>query len=170
MAICKICMSWMINHRELPGWKRCSHCRYSEKMETGMVTLKELNSRNFKTSAEIDKNLQELLEKINKVRKLWNKPMIVTSGLRSIEDHKRIYKEKGVEESKIPMGSKHLFGQAVDISDPKGELGKWCIANEDKLKEIGLWCEDIASCPGWVHFQSVQYGSWKPDKSRFFKP
>lgn len=132
-----------------------------------MIILKELNPKNFPTTPEIDSNLVELLEKINKIRTLWGKPMICTSGLRSMEDHLRIYKDKGItDQSKIPMASKHLYGQACDISDPKGELAKWCHENIKHLEEIGLWCEATESTPTWVHFQIL------PPKSnnRFFKP
>lgn len=165
--ICKVCFSWLLDHVDLPGWKRCPSCRYSEKMGDSMVTLQELNPKNFKIPEELKDNLNELFEKINKVRKLYNKPMIVTSGYRSLEDHKRIYKEKGItDESKIPMKSKHLYCQAVDISDPNGELQKWCLDNVDKLEEIGLWMEDFSATPNWCHFQIIQPKSGK----RFFKP
>lgn len=121
-------------------------------------------------------NLMILLEKMNKIRDAWGKPMIVTSGFRSMEDHLRIYKEKAKREgkkfdqSKVPMGSMHLKGAAVDISDPKGELAKWCRDNEKLLESIGLWCEDTNYTKGWVHLQTSPYGSYKPGKSMFFKP
>jgi hypothetical protein len=163
-------MSWLSDHSDLPGWKRCGHCRYSLKTEKSMIVLSELNPKKFPTTPEIDANLLDLLGKISKVRQLWGKPMIVTSGLRSMEDHKRIYKLKGIPEDKIPMGSKHLYGQAVDISDPKGELAKWCHEHEKELKEIGVWIEATESTPTWVHFQTIKYGSYKDGKSIFFKP
>lgn len=131
-----------------------------------MISLKELNPKNFPTTPEIDTNLNTLLERMNKVRTAWNKPMTVTSGLRDLEDHKRIYKAKGVAEAKIPLQSRHLYGKAVDIADPKGELWTWCKANEALLKDIGLWMEHGDSTKGWCHFQI------EPPKSgkRFFKP
>ena len=55
-----------------------------------MISPKELNPKGFKTTPEIDANLKDLLDKINIVRKTWGKPMLVTSGLRDLEDHKRI--------------------------------------------------------------------------------
>lgn len=131
-----------------------------------MISLKELNPKNFPTTDELNKNLADLLEKINKVRKAWNKPMKVTSGLRSMEDHKRIYKAKGIEESKIPLKSRHLWGKAVDIADPKGELWTWCQANEALLEEIGLWMEHGDTTKGWCHFQTEAPKSGK----RFFYP
>lgn len=112
-------------------------------------------------------NLDILLERINKVRYEWNRPMRVTSGYRSMEDHLRIYAAKGItDQSKIPMKSNHLKCAAVDISDPNKELQKWCVNNESKLEEIGLWMEAFEATPNWVHFQIY------PPKSgnRFFKP
>lgn len=130
-----------------------------------MITLKELNPKNFPTTPEIDQNLNKLLEHINKFRGVYGKPMNVTSGLRSMEDHLRIYKQKGITDpAKIPMASKHLQGKAVDIADPKGELMDYCKANEALLQSCELWLED--NTKGWVHFQC------EPPKSgkRFFKP
>ena len=116
---------------------------------------------------EIKENLKILFGKINQIRDEWNNPMLVTSGFRSMDDHLRIYREKGItDHSKIPMKSKHLFGQAVDISDPNKELQGWCLNNENALEFIGLWCEDFESTPNWVHFQIVPPASGK----RFFKP
>ncbi len=58
-------------------------------------------------------NLKELLEKINKIRYAWGKPMRVTSGYRSKDDQTRIYKELAAQRgqvfdpNKIPWGSAH---------------------------------------------------------------
>ena len=57
--------------------------------------------------------------------------------------------------------SKHLSGQAVDISDADRYLADWCAANLDVLEEIGLWCEDFRYTPRWVHFQIVPPKSGK---------
>lgn len=112
-------------------------------------------------------NLKILLEKVNKIRTAYNKPMTITSGYRSMDDHLRIYKEKGItDKSKIPMQSRHLYGLACDISDPKQELQKWIKSNIKLLEDVGLWCEDFSATKNWVHFQIV------PPKSgsRFFLP
>jgi uncharacterized protein YcbK (DUF882 family) len=84
--------------------------------------------------------------------------MTVTSGLRSKEDQARI--NPGAPKSK------HLMGQACDISDKNGELKKWIKANVSVLESAGLWCESFDATPSWVHFQVV------PPKSgnRFFIP
>lgn len=54
--------------------------------------------------------------KVYKEKLFDNKPVIVTSGYRSMAHHLRIYAEKGItDKSKIPMGSYHLTGKAVDF-------------------------------------------------------
>lgn len=122
-------------------------------------------------SSELKSNLEILLKKMNELRSKYGKPMKVTSGYRSKEDQIRIYKDKGITDvSKIPMKSKHLYCQAVDISDPNKDLQKWCKQNESVLKEIGLWMEDFSATPNWVHFQAVPYASWKEGKSLWFNP
>lgn len=119
-----------------------------------------------------EQNIQELLRRMNFIRNLWNKPMFVTSGYRMMYDHKRIYSTinakriaKGLPEISVPMGSKHLIGQAVDISDPDGSLYDWCVIHEVVLEHIELWCE-VKDDQKRVHFQSVPPKSGK----RFFIP
>jgi uncharacterized protein YcbK (DUF882 family) len=134
-----------------------------------MITLKELlKGTDFKSiPKEHQDNLMILLERINKVRSAYGKPMSVTSPYRSMADHLRIYKEKGItDQSKIPMKSKHLFGQAVDISDPNQELQKWVKDNVKLMEEFQLWMEDFSATKNWVHFQLVPPKSGK----RFFMP
>lgn len=131
-----------------------------------MITKEELNPKNFPLTEEQKNNLQILHERINKIRSAYGKPMIVTSGVRDVNDHIRIYREKGISDDKIPMGSKHLKGQAVDIADSKKELADWCKNNQNLLEEFELWLEDLDSTVGWVHFQTVPPKSGK----RFFKP
>ena len=134
-----------------------------------MITMKELIKNDNLADIPLthQHNLEELLVKVNKVRTAYARPMTVTSGYRSMYDHKRIYNAKGIfDESKIPMKSKHLFGQAVDIYDPNKELQKWCLDNVKMLEEIGLWMEDFSATKNWVHFQIVPPKSGK----RFFMP
>jgi hypothetical protein len=86
-----------------------------------------------------------------------------------MEDHKRIYRNKGItDESKIPMKSKHLFGQAADISDSDGLFNNWCKENEKLLLSIGVWLEHRQG--GWQHIQSVPFRSYKVGGSIWFKP
>jgi hypothetical protein len=134
-----------------------------------VIDLKELlGGKDFNSlPSDHQGNLMILLEKINKIRIAYGKPMIVTSGYRSLQEHLDIYKRKGItDQNRIPMQSKHLYGQAVDISDPKGELDTWCQNNVKLLEDIGLWLEHPDYTLGWTHFQIV------PPKSgnRFFIP
>lgn len=134
-----------------------------------MITMSEIlkGAKLEDQTPEIQKNLNDLLVKLNKVRALYGKPMIVTSGLRTMEDHLRIYREKGITDpKKIPMKSRHLTGDAADFGDSKQELQKWCLANVKVLEEIGLYCEDFSATKNWVHFQQLPPKSGK----RFFMP
>ena len=51
--------------------------------------------------------------------------------------------------------SKHMTCQAIDINDDEGELDNWCMNNQDKLAEIGLWLEHPSATKGWCHLQVV---------------
>lgn len=131
-----------------------------------MISKEELNPKGYKLDDIQSKNIEVLLHRMNQVRIIYNKPMLITSGVRTIEDQIRIYTEKGVtDKSKIPMGSMHLIAAACDVLDLDGSLMKWCKDNVAVLEAIGLWIEDDASVPR-VHFQIY------PPKSgsRFFKP
>lgn len=138
-----------------------------------MVTLKELlKGADFNVlPKEHRDNLMDLLEKINKVRQAWGKPMFVTSGYRTMNDHIRIYKELAkkrnlqYDESKVPMGSLHLKGAAVDISDPDGKLFEWVLLNVKLMEQLGLFMEEKDDQKR-VHFQLFAPKSGK----RFFKP
>jgi uncharacterized protein YcbK (DUF882 family) len=113
-----------------------------------MITLKELNPHSYPTTPEIDANLVILLEKLNKLRADYGKPMSVSSGLRSQADQARI--------NPSAPKSKHLLGAACDFVDKDGEIDKWCLANISKLKEYGLYLESPEKTPGWSHLQSQQ--------------
>lgn len=137
-----------------------------------MITWNEILGK-YKESdipPEYLENMKELHSKLNIVRKAYNKPMTLTNVFRSMIHHLKIYADKGItDKSKIPLKSKHLFGQAGDVADPTGDLMDWCKDNTKLLEEIGLWCEEADSTPR-VHFQTVPYGSYKAGKSRFFNP
>ncbi len=136
-----------------------------------MITFNEILGKNSIADVEISvqHNIENLLKCVNLLRAEWGKPLIVTSGLRTMQEHLRIYSLKGItDKSKIPMKSKHLYGQAVDFSDPTGELYSWAYNNQDKLAQWGIWCEKDTK--GWLHCQSVPYGSYVSGKSRFFIP
>lgn len=129
-------------------------------------TVKELlqaGSHKWKES-EVDvvilRNLEDLVLKINSLG--YAPPMYATSCLRSIKDQQRI--------NPSAMGSSHLYGCAVDIADPKGDLASWLQCRTSKLAECGLWMENPKSTKGkngsWVHLQSYAPKSL----NRFFLP
>lgn len=127
-----------------------------------MIRIKELNPHNHPLSEAQVENLLTLLEAMNAVRASFGRPMIVTSGFRSWEEHASIYKPKGI---KPPKGSCHLQAAACDIWDRDGSLWAWCMrdifedANRTKLRKDsllakhGLYLEDRTKTPTWVHFQ-----------------
>lgn len=134
-----------------------------------MITMDELlKGKSYDSqSKEVRTNLSVLLYRINLLRTAYDKSMIVTSGLRTKEDQIRIYAEKGVMDmSKIPMGSSHLTGGAVDISDPQQELQKYVKNNLEFVADIGLWFEDFKYSKNWVHAQVIAPASGR----RFFIP
>lgn len=130
-----------------------------------MITREEILGK-FTCPPELEANLKELLEKVNKLRLLWAKPMKITSGFRTKEHHIKIYNDKGITDlSKIPMKSKHLYCLAIDVYDPKFELTKFCKEHTKEMEEIGLWFEDDLSVPRLhIQIRSVASGA------RWFKP
>lgn len=111
--------------------------------------------------AETQKNLNILLERINKLRTAYGKPLKVNDGYRRPQDTPKNGAAK----------SKHLLGQAIDLDDDDTAfLWKWVQNNLQLMKEIGLWIEDPRWTHGkvgtWMHFQIVPPKSGK----RIFVP
>lgn len=133
------------------------------------ISFKEIlgNNQISDVPIAIQHNIDELLKCVNKLRDAWGKPLIVTSGLRTMNQHLRIYSEMNIFPPNVPMKSRHLTGNAVDFADPTGNLYTWALLNEAGLEEWGLWAE--AGTKGWLHVQNVPYGSYKPGHTRFFK-
>lgn len=125
-------------------------------------TLKELNPQGHPLSEEHKKNLNILIEKVSAIREAYGKPMIVTSGYRSRQDQERIYKNA----QRVPYGSAHLSGEAVDIFDRDKTLASFVLANIPLLEKLGLYCEDPSRTSNWLHFQTRK----PPSGSRFFTP
>lgn len=171
---CHLCLGYMLDH--LRVYKRCATCGYTLRREDAMITMDELlkGADLNDQDQSIQDNLATLLDRINQVRTLWGKPMTVTSGLRTKADQIRVYREKAeqagkpFDESKVPMGSAHIKGAAVDIYDPTGELNQWCKDNEEVLRGIGLWLEHREG--NWQHFQVLTFGSYTSTGTIFFYP
>lgn len=123
-----------------------------------MISKEELNPHGYTLTPEQAKNFEILFERINKVRAAYGVPMIVTSGVRSIEDQMEINPKS--------MGSNHLKAAACDISDKDGKLWQWIIKNMKLMEEIGFWFESKIATPTWVHFQVLPPKSGK----RVFSP
>jgi uncharacterized protein YcbK (DUF882 family) len=129
-----------------------------------VIELREL----LKIPADHWENLQDLHAIVSQLREAYGKPLSISSGYRSLEDHLRIYKDKGItDKSQIPMKSKHLSGEACDLvcKDIK-DLQRWIKNNEEFCGNIGLWFEDFSVTTTWVHCQIVPPKSGK----RFFMP
>jgi hypothetical protein len=141
------------------------------------MTREQINPHGYDADENVMMEMEVTAFKVSLVEKAYGSEFKATSGLRSMEHHLKIYADKnaalkaaGKPEVKVPMGSKHLKGQAVDVADRYGNLMTWCRKNEEKLREIGVWIEHGDYTKGWVHFQTVPYGSYKPGKSIFFIP
>lgn len=121
-------------------------------------------------------NLRKLCEALLPIRAACNFPWLVSSGYRTLEHHEEIYRLKnekrmkaGLDPVSIPMGSQHLYGNAVDIADPNRKLQHWLLDNIGILEDQGIYCEALDACQypsAWVHFQRIAPKS----KSRFFQP
>lgn len=136
-----------------------------------MLTLPEICQSGYELCTPVQKeNMDILLYRMNVIRPIADRAMIVTSGLRSLEKHIAIYTKKGIPKEKIPMGSAHLRGGAVDLADKDCFWKNFCKTNEKLLKQVGLWVEHPDETPTWCHFQIFPYGSWKEGKTIFFKP
>jgi len=141
-----------------------------------MIKFIDLLSGNSISDIPIDhqQNLEHLLGKCKLLEEDWGKPLKVTSGYRTMQQHLNIYsriaskKGQDFDPKNVPMKSRHLYGLACDLYDPTHELYKHYYNNQSKLTELGLWCE--MGTDGWLHIQTVPYGSYKEGKDRFFLP
>lgn len=128
-------------------------------MKFDVIELLKAGSHKWKKS-DVDavtlRNLEDLCLKVNALG--YKPPMYASSCLRSLADQKRINPKA--------LGSSHLYGAAVDVKDPNGNLAKWVKANKSKLEECGLWCENPQYTKGWVHFSIYAPKS----TNRFFNP
>jgi uncharacterized protein YcbK (DUF882 family) len=128
------------------------------KKVTGKVTHSEIlmgRDKESPLSPEQKANLDRLVVAVNIIRKAYNKPMKVSSGYRP-----GIYNLKAGGAKR----SAHLTCEAVDFRDQDGSLAAWCENNLQILVNAGLYMENSAFTPGWVHLQT------RPTKNRIFIP
>lgn len=122
-------------------------------------------------------NALSLIMKVNELLEAFGEYRAVTSGVRTIADHKRIYKDinakralKKLAPLSVPMASKHLeqFCQAIDLEDADEKLDTWLQSKEgtETMERLGLYAEHPDDTKGWSHLQAL------PPKSgnRFFHP
>lgn len=57
--------------------------------------------------------------------------------------------------------SKHMTCQAIDLSDPDGDLDEWLYDTQARLIDLQLWMEHPATTKGWCHVQIVPPKSGK---------
>jgi hypothetical protein len=124
--------------------------------EKMMITREEI-LRGVEIPEAMEGNLKVLLERLNKFRAWYGKPMIVTSGYR---DPGRNAEVGGSTQSS------HMTCQAADFRDTDGLIAARVLANREKLVEFDLYMEDPEFTKGWCHLQ------WRPTRSgnRVFKP
>lgn len=96
--------------------------------------------------AELEPNLEKLLSRLNFLREVWGKPMVVTSGYRDPGHNAQV--------GGAPR-SNHMRCLAADFADPDGALDNWCLLHLDVLESAGLWLESPDHTPGWCHLQAV---------------
>ena len=127
----------------------------------GVISYKELLNGHTIVDLTIaqQQNLQDLQKRVQVIRDAWGKPMIVTSGFRTVQDQARI-------NPKV-KSSAHMEGKAVDFKDD-GSLYNFLKedyekkGNDSLLVVNGLYMEK--GTDGWVHLQS------RPTLNRIFIP
>ena len=140
-----------------------------------MISFRELvkNPEVVMPSMDILVNLYRLQYCLNYIRVLRDVPMAITSGLRSQEDHFRIYQTinasrrvRGLPPIMVPTKSMHLIGAAADVGDPDQSFKEWIVKNNALCQELHLSFENFAYTPTWVHVQVYPPRSGE----MFFKP
>lgn len=59
------------------------------------------------------------------------------------------------------LRSKHMTGEAVDLSDMDGLLDEWLLDNPEVLEDCQLWQEHPSATKNWCHVQIVPPKSGK---------
>lgn len=114
----------------------------------------------FPLSPSQEQNLEWLIGSLNVVRRIWGRPMIISSGYRPASINSSVGGAKK---------SAHMDCQAADIIDKDGSLAEFLLNNLDILEQAGLYLEspdytysvnkDGNRVSGWVHLQIRRPGS-----------
>lgn len=102
-----------------------------------------------------ERNAMELLQRVNRIRNLYMKPLIVTSGFRTPLHNADI--------GGAP-NSAHCTCRAIDLRDKNGEFCNWLLNNSVYLAQFGLYMENPMYTKGWVHLDIIQR------RTHFFLP
>lgn len=107
----------------------------------------------YPLSAQDEAHLEALLVAVNKLRAMYGKPMMVTSGYRPGRFN--------VAARGAP-NSAHKTCEAVDFNDLGHDIYRFC--TEEVLEQCGLYKEHGDHTPTWCHLQI------RPTVNRIFRP
>lgn len=113
-----------------------------------MISLEDYwmgRDKKYPPSPETIFNATILIDKINELEKIYGEKLKLTSGYRPAAIN--------AITSGAAKDSAHLTGEAVDFSDPHGELGEWCLDNIKILVSLELYMEAPKSAWDHVHLQ-----------------
>ena len=112
-----------------------------------MITVEQfLMGRKEGLTADLLSNAQETVEKVNQLLDYFGFNRKVTSGYRPASVNASVGGAKK---------SNHMLCKACDLEDTDGKLDNWCMSNQDKLAQVGLWLEHPSATKGWCHVQTV---------------
>jgi uncharacterized protein YcbK (DUF882 family) len=114
---------------------------------------KDFDALNDDLKEQYLKNATLISSKASELLSAFGKDMPITSGWRPLSYNLQVGGSKN---------SKHISCLAVDLHDPDKKLGEWCVANIERLKEVGIYMESLATTHAssdpkkrWVHWQCV---------------
>lgn len=131
-----------------------------------MLTFQDMLIHNSLNDVPLmaQQRMEDLQRRVNMVLEAFGEKRLPTNVFRSMQYHLDLYRRLG---KRAPLGSKHLTGDAADLEDHDGHLYAFCQANPSLLERAGLYCE--LDTKGWVHFQQVKFGSYRPGGTRWFR-
>jgi len=95
---------------------------------------------------EVQRNASLVVEAANRLLSAFGESRRVTSGWRP--------PEVNAATPHASAHSNHMTAQAVDLEDKDRRLAHFCNYT-DVLDELGIWIEETAYTPTWVHVQIV---------------
>lgn len=110
----------------------------------------------IKPSDEVINNAVELLVRVNALLSVINESYPGMPA--AMQPHVNSGWRSAAYNATIPNASahsKHITGQAIDLSDPDGELDDLLLNHPNLLELAGLWQEHPLATKGWTHIQSV---------------